>query len=126
MENCYLRNLQLVALFDCLQPKRGSLRILDLSLNNMAGIDGERLAVIINDVVEVKKDIYYNSLNVNLPKVNLSQTKLTASQAKELFKVMGDKTKIEILKINEVDLSTVPANILTEALIKVFLHSALY
>ena len=51
---------------------------------------------------------------------------MTASQAKELFKVMGDKTKIEILKINEVDLSTVPANILTEALIKVFLHSALY
>ena len=126
MENCYLRNLQLVSLFDCLQPKRGSLRILDLSLNNMAGIDGERLAVIINDVVEVKKNLYYNSLNVNLPKVNLSQTKLTASQAKELFKVMGDKTKIEILKINEVDLSTVPANILTEALIKVFLHSALY
>ena len=126
MENCYLRNLQLVSLFDCLQPKRGSLRILDLSLNNMAGIDGERLAVIINDVVEVKKNLYYNSLNVNLPKVNLSQTKLTASQAKELFKVMGDKTKIEILKINEVDLSTVPANILAEALIKVFLHSALY
>ena len=59
MENCYLRNLQLVSLFDCLQPKRGSLRILDLSLNNMAGIDGERLAVIINDVVEVKKNLYY-------------------------------------------------------------------
>ena len=73
-----------------------------------------------------KTYIIYNSLKETPPKVNLSQTKLTASQAKELFKVMGDKTKIEILKINEVDLSTVPANILTEALIKVFLNSALY
>ena len=52
MENCHLRNLQLVSLFDSLQTRR-SIRILDLSLNNMAGVDEEKLAVIINDIVEV-------------------------------------------------------------------------
>ena len=52
MENCHLRNLQLVSLFDSLQTKR-SIRILDLSLNNMAGVDEEKLAVIINDIIEV-------------------------------------------------------------------------
>ena len=89
---------------------RPSLRILDLSLNSLAGLDPLKLALIMNDILEV----------------NLSQTQLTGLQVKELFKVMADKTKIQILKINEVDLSSVPANILADALIKVYLVRITY
>ena len=92
-----------MALTDSLYNNRARTRILDLSLNCLAGLDPLKLALIMNDILEV----------------NLSQTQLTALQVKELFKVMADKTKIQILKINEVDLSSVPANILADALIKV-------
>ena len=103
LENSQLRPLQCVALTDSLYNNRARTRILDLSLNCLAGVDPLKLALIMNDILEV----------------NLSQTQLTALQVKELFKVMADKTKIQILKINEVDLSSVPANILADALIKV-------
>ena len=105
LENTHLRHLQTVALTDLLVTRRGTLRILDLSLNCLSGLDPSKLAVIVNDVVEV----------------NLSQTQLTVLQVKELFKVMAEKTKIQILKINEVDLSAVPANVLAEALMKVYI-----
>ena len=103
LENTQLRHLQCVALTDLLHTKRARLRILDLSLNCLGGLDPLKLAVIVNDI----------------PEVNLSQTQLTALQVKEVFKVMAERTKIQTLKINEVDLSSVPANILADALTKV-------
>ena len=103
LENTQLRQLQLVALTDLLHTTRAKLRILDLSLNCLSGLDHLKLGVIMNDIVEL----------------NLSQTQLTAIQVKELFRVMAEKTRTEILKINEVDLSSVPANILADALTKV-------
>ena len=103
LENSQLRHLQVAALTDLLHSSRARLRILDLSLNCLSGLDHLKLGVIMNDIAEL----------------NLSQTQLTALQVKELFKVMAEKTKIQILKINEVDLSSVPANILADALTKV-------
>ena len=51
--------------------------------------------------------------------MNLSQTNLSPSQSRAVLRVMGEKTRIKILKINELDLSSVPANILADALSKV-------
>ena len=110
LENSHLRHLQVTALTDLLHTKRTRLRILDLSLNCLAGLDPLKLAVIMNDIVDL----------------NLSQTQLTGLQVKELFKVMAEKTRVEILKINEVDLSCVPANILSDALTKVELKLGNY
>ena len=41
-------------------------------------------------------------------------------QCKELFKRMVENTKLKCLKLNEVDLGSVPANILAEAVNKVY------
>ena len=103
LENTQLRQLQLAALTEALLINRAGLRILDLSLNCLAGLEPLKLGLIVNDIAEL----------------NLSQTQLTALQVKEVFKVMAERTKIQTLKINEVDLSSVPANILADALTKV-------
>ena len=53
LENTHLRNLQLLALADSLDSRLPSVRILDLSLNCLSGVDETKLAVIINNILEV-------------------------------------------------------------------------
>ena len=66
-------------------------------------VEEENLSVIVNQLSEV----------------NLSQTKLSGGQCKELFRKMIEGTNLKVFKINEVDLSAVPANTLAEAIIQV-------
>ena len=66
-------------------------------------MDAERLAATANKLSEI----------------NLNQTKISGVQCRELFKKMQEFTKLTILKISDVDLSSVPANVLAEAVNKV-------
>ena len=99
IENTYLRPMQTEALFKKLF-KKSRLQRLDINNNNLSEINEEVFAVTINKVEEV----------------NISHTMLSREQLKELFKKMIEKTKLKILKLNDIDLSSVPANLLAEAL----------
>lgn len=103
LDNTYLRPLQVASLFEFTSAKN-CLSVLDMHGNNLSGVEAEKLAVTTNKLSEI----------------NLSQTKISGGQCKELFKKMQDHTtKLKILKITDVDLSSVPANVLAEAVNKV-------
>ena len=76
---------------------------MDVQGNNLNQVDEETLALTANRLTEI----------------NLSQTNLSGPQCKELFKKMHEFTQLRILKITDVDLSPVPANVLAEAVNKV-------
>ena len=102
LDNSYLRPLQVSTLFEFACAKN-CLRVLDMHGNNLSGLEAERLALTAN----------------RLSEINLSHTKINGVQCKELFKKMQEFTKLKILKITDVDLSSVPANVLAEAVNKV-------
>ena len=99
VDTTYLRPMQTDSFFNQL-TKKTLLKRLDMNNNNLSEVNEEVFSMNINKVQEV----------------DLSQTKLTKEQLKELFKKMIEKTNLRMLKINDVDLSSVPANILAEAL----------
>ena len=102
LDNTSLRPLQVSTLFEFTCAKN-CLRVLDMHGNNLSGLEAERLALTAN----------------RLSEINLSHTKISGVQCKELFKKMQEFTKLKILKITDVDLSSVPANVLAEAVNKV-------
>ena len=102
LENAYLRKLQVATFFQSL-PKNSPIKCLEICCNNLSEVEEENLSVIVNQLSEV----------------NLSQTNLSGGQCKELFRKMIEGTNLKVFKINEVDLSAVPANMLAEAIIQV-------
>ena len=102
LDNTYLRPLQVSTAFEFVCAKN-CLRVLDLQGNNLSGVEAEKLGITAN----------------RLSEINLSQTKISGLHCKELFRKMQDFTKLRILKINDVDLSSVPANVLAQAVNKV-------
>ena len=102
LDNAYLRPLQASTFFEFTSAKN-FLSVLDIHGNNLSGVDAEKLAATANKLSEI----------------NLNQTKISGVQCRELFKKMQEFTKLTILKISDVDLSSVPANVLAEAVNKV-------
>ena len=98
VENTYLRKLQLSSMLDDMRV-HCRLKILNINCNNLSEVDEEKLSVIFNKLSEL----------------NISQTQLTGVQVKGLFKKMLEFTNLRILHMNEIDLSSVPANHLAEA-----------
>ena len=102
LDNAYLRPLQVSTFFEFTSAKN-FLSVLDIHGNNLSGVEAEKLAVTANKLSEI----------------NLNQTKISGVQCRELFKKMQDFTKLTVLRISDVDLSSVPANVLAEAVNKV-------
>jgi len=102
LENTYLRKLQAESLFDSMF-KGTKMVTMNINQNVLSSIPQEKVAFVIN----------------RLKEVDFSQTKLVAPQTKEIFEKMSELTSLQKLKINEVDLSAVPANTLSKAVNKI-------
>ena len=102
IENTYLRKLQAESLFEFMS-KGTMMKTMDINQNILSSIAPEIITLVLN----------------NLKEANLSQTKLIGSQTKEIFEKMSETTSLQKLRINEVDLSAVPANTLSKALNKI-------